>query len=135
MKAQELQYIKTTYDNLNAGISNPVHINTAYQYLPNYVENSPMIAKIRAINRFMMLSYFDELKHVETETVEDYTNIDNTITDSIGTMENLPKQSHVEKVDVDDIQAFLTADEKISKPAGTQFKRTRSPNGQRKARK
>lgn len=137
MKLEHLNKIKSVYDALMAGISNPVKINEAYGYLPNYVENSPMIAKIRAINRFMMLSYHDELKVVDKEVQEEVTDaqVYEALTESIGTVENLPKQSHVED---NDIQEFLTKEEKqtlSSKKAGTEFKRTRSPNGTRKPRK
>lgn len=125
MKTYELEKIKAVYDKLQGGLSNPIEITEAFQYLPNYSEGVPMIAKIRLINRFMMLDYADYLKTAESPE-EATPVIPEAITDSVGTPENKQSQSHQEAVDDDmafsrtakpvvndepEILEFLTAEE------------------------
>ena len=112
MNTEQLSIIKTAYDQIQGGISNPVKINEAYTYLPNMSEGSPMMAKIRAINRFMMLNYNDWLKEVQA-LAKNSESETQAVTESIGTIENKPKQTHKEEIPSDeDIQSFLTQEEK-----------------------
>ena len=139
MTTNQLQQIKSAYDQLQGGISNPVKINEAYQQLPNMVEGSPMIAKIRAITRFMMLNYHDYLKIVDSP-VEAIPVSQEDITESIGTIENKPKQSHQENLYNPDgsIMDFLTVEEQQdlkSKKAGTEFVVKKAPVKRRPAKK
>jgi hypothetical protein len=108
MTIEQLLFIKSVYDGLSAGISNPININTAYGFLPNHSDGSPVRAKIQAITRFMMLSYYDHLAEVNKVVAPE------PIVESIGTIENKPKQTHQESVDDDlgNIRGFLTAEQK-----------------------
>lgn len=120
MKAEELIKIKQVYDQLNQGISNPIKINEVYSFLPNIQPNAPIRAKIVAINRFMMINYEDYLPQ-------------EPILESIGTIENKPKQSHSES-NVVEIQAFLTKDEQedLQSPlAGTVLEISKDSNKSR----
>lgn len=142
MNRIQLAKVKAVYEGIQAGISNPFEINTVYTYLPNAMESTPMRAKIVAINRFMMLNYHDYLDKLKTEAlfnIEDYQKTSGVV-ESIGTVENLSKHSHVETLNQEEIQTFLTQEEKLdleSNQAGTVFeiktadgktKRTRGPN-------
>ena len=110
MNIEELKLIKAVHDGLQQGISNPLKINNAYDLLPNKMIGSPMRAKIMAINRFIMLSYQDVLKELQQVKPVEIP----VIVESIGTIDNLPKQSHKESVndDMAEMQTFLTAKEK-----------------------
>jgi len=115
MELKQLQLIKSVYDGLAQGVSNPIQINSAYGYLPNHIDGAPMRAKIQAITRFVMLNYADEIQAIakaEKEAVQ------LSIIESIGTIENQHKQSHKESV-ADDMatehnenRQFLTKEEK-----------------------
>lgn len=145
MTELQLKVVAEVYDMLSKGLTHPQKISQAYQYInPMSGIEVPQRAKILAINRFMLLSYADIQKQIKKEAEA----VKETITESIGTIENKDKQSHTEKVDVDNnIQGFLTKTEKEelkSEFAGTTLeivsndgkkKRTRSPNGTRKPRK
>lgn len=115
MKIEQLKVIKSVYDGLAQGISNPIQINTAYSFLPNHVDGSPVRAKIQAITRFMMLSYADELQAINKAEKEAKQL---TIEDSIGTIENKQSQSHKESISDDmatehnENRMFLTKEEK-----------------------
>ena len=147
MKRQELQQIKEIYDMLEKGLTNPLKSTAAFLLIqPGATIDTPQRVKQNTIQRFMMLSYRDEYDEmVRQEKVDAIL----PITDSIGTLDNLNKQSHKESVKVlanDDIQGFLTKKEKetlASDEAGTALfvekdgkaKRVRSPNGTHAPRK
>jgi len=132
MNKQELEIIKAEYDERQGGISNPLKTNQAYNLIPQCVENTPMAAKQRAINRFMMLSYNDYVNEIPAEP----------ITDSIGTAENLTNQSHSEdtknnKSESQDIMEFLTTEEAqdlASKTAGTELVTNKASGKQTKTK-
>lgn len=149
MTELQLKALKEVYDMLQKGLTNPLKINSVYKYInPMSGIEVPQRAKIMAINRFMMLSYQDALADLKKAQVKLQ---ETKLEESIGTIENKEKQTHKEKVNVDDklqdIQGFLTKAEKEdlkSGEAGTTLelinnegkkKRTRSPNGTRKPRK
>ena len=123
MTKDNLLKIKSVYDQLLQGISNPILINEAYALLPVSIEGTPMRGKIQAINRYVMFNYnsiMDELsRKVEPQP----------IIESIGTIENKPLQSHSEDNslmldDPEELLAFLTENEKQdlkSDTAGTQL--------------
>lgn len=145
----QLEAIKEVYEMIQRGMTHPVKISNAYKYI-NDIQGMevPMRAKIMAINRFMMLSFEEEWKLANKPAVQPKPEV---LEESIGTIENKSKHSHQESFGDDDelhnIQGFLSKDEKEelkSEFAGTTLeivtpdgkkKRTRSPNGTRKARK
>lgn len=123
MTKDNLLKIKTVYDQMLNGISNPVLINEAYTLLPVSIEGTPMRGKMQAINRYVMFNYnsiMAELSRKEEPEV---------IEESIGTIENKPLQSHSEDNNVvveeqEELMTFLTEDEKQdlkSDTAGTQL--------------
>jgi len=115
MELKHLEIIKQVYTQIESGISNPILINTAYSLLPNHIDGAPMRTKIQAITRFNMLSYGDEYKIAvnASKQVEALPVIPEDASNGIGTVDNLPKQSHAESTDEIQLnRTFLTKEEK-----------------------
>ena len=74
MTYEDLKIIHDAWAQMEGGISNPIAINKAYESLPNHIigTGAPMVAKIRAITRFMMLQYEDEMKQVQKSKTVPY---------------------------------------------------------------
>lgn len=104
MTRQELQQIKEIYDMLEKGLTHPLKATQAFLTIqPGATPDTPMRVKQNTIQRFMMLSYREEYDAMVVK--EKIDAILPPLTDAIGTVDNLPKQSHKEDVltDINDI--------------------------------
>lgn len=149
MTRTQLKQIKDAYDIIENGQTHPLKTTTAFLTIqPDAAADTPMRVKINTIQRFMMLSFRDE--HDAMVRKEKLDAIQPPM-GSIGTVENLPMQSHSEvnddlAIDVHNIRGFLTKEEKQEYAEqtsnttlelvkdGKKTKRNRSPNGTRKTR-
>lgn len=126
MTRESLAKIKEAFDVLELGISKPLLVNEAYELLPMKIADAPMMSKIRAINRFMMFDYAQQLSLVEMEevTVDDdeiyNEDDDNNQDDDVISLNITPINDDETTIIPNDL---LTADEKelINKPARTEF--------------
>lgn len=148
MTRQQLQQIKEIYDMLEKGLTHPLKATEAFLIIqPGATFDTPMRVKQNTIQRFMMLSYREEYDAMVRQ--EKIDAILPPLQESlIGTIDNLPKQSHKESpivTDIDDIQNFLTKSEKQDlkeESSGTELvlnidgkiKSTRSPKAKPKGR-
>ena len=138
MNRQQLHKIKEIYDMLERGLTHPLKATEAFLFIqPEATHDTPMRVKQNTIQRFMMLSYRDEYDAMVRQ--EKIDAILPPLQDSVGTVENLPKQTHKEGMtDIQDIQGFLTKAEKqdlAQQTSGTQLVIETSDGKKKRSRK
>lgn len=112
----QLALIAEVADMLHKGMNNPIKINQAYKYInPSQNMEVPIRVKMNAVNRYMAFNYDDELKRLQKENEKYDKEVEkvfpNFYSESIGTVENKHKQTHIENLDIE-INQFLTKAEK-----------------------